>query len=103
MAWRRALLWERPCCSACNIFSPCPVPSEQAERMIHSSMIVMGVATILQTRLATIIQPAIRSAFGKRRLDLYNRTLGWLGGSLECIQHEGNAAFSIRLSALESM
>jgi hypothetical protein len=42
-------------------------------------------------------------AFGKRRLDLYNRTLGWLGGSLECIQHEGNAAFIIRLPALESI
>ena len=43
------------------------------------------------------------AAFGKRRLDLYNRTLGWLGGSLKCIQHEGNAAFIIRLPALESM
>jgi hypothetical protein len=43
------------------------------------------------------------AAFGKRRLDLYNRTLGWLGGSLECIQHEGNAAFIIRLPALESI
>ena len=43
------------------------------------------------------------AAFGKRRLDLYNRTLGWLGGSLECIQHEGNAAFIIKLPALESM
>ena len=42
-------------------------------------------------------------AFGNRRLDLYNRTLGWLGGSLECIQHEGNAAFIIRLPALESI
>ena len=42
-------------------------------------------------------------AFGKRRLDLYNRTLGWLGGSLECSQHEGNAAFIIRLPALESI
>ena len=43
------------------------------------------------------------AAFGKRRLDLYNRTLGWLGGSLECIQQEGNAEFIIRLPALESM
>jgi hypothetical protein len=43
------------------------------------------------------------AAFGKRRLDLYNRTLGWLGGSLECIQHERNADFIIRLPALESM
>ena len=43
------------------------------------------------------------AAFGKRRLDLYNRTLGWLGGSLECLQHEGNADFIIRLPALTSM
>ena len=43
------------------------------------------------------------AAFGKRRLDLYNRTLGWLGGSLECIQHDSNADFVIRLPALESV
>jgi glyoxylase-like metal-dependent hydrolase (beta-lactamase superfamily II) len=42
------------------------------------------------------------AAFGKRRLDLYNRTLGWLGGSLECTGHEGNAAFIVSLPALES-
>jgi hypothetical protein len=41
------------------------------------------------------------AAFGKRRLDLYNRTLGWLGGSLECTRHDGNAAFIIILPALE--
>ena len=44
-----------------------------------------------------------RAAFGKRRLDLYNRTLGWLGGSLECVQHESNADFIVRLPALESI
>jgi glyoxylase-like metal-dependent hydrolase (beta-lactamase superfamily II) len=38
-----------------------------------------------------------------RRLDLHNRTLGWLGGSLECSQHEGSAEFLISLPALESM
>jgi glyoxylase-like metal-dependent hydrolase (beta-lactamase superfamily II) len=43
------------------------------------------------------------AAFGKRRLDLYNRTLGWLGGSLDCIQHEGNADFIIRLPRLKSI
>jgi len=43
------------------------------------------------------------AGFGKRRLDLYNRTLGWLGGSLECSQHEGSAEFIIRLPALESV
>ena len=45
------------------------------------------------------IDPA---AFGRRRLDLYNRTLGWLSGSLECIQYKGNAAFIIQLPALVS-
>jgi glyoxylase-like metal-dependent hydrolase (beta-lactamase superfamily II) len=48
-------------------------------------------------------EPMDPAAFGKRRLDLYNRTLGWLGGSLECNQHEGNADFIIRLPALASM
>jgi hypothetical protein len=42
------------------------------------------------------------AAFGKRRLDLYNRTLGWLGGGLECVRREENADFVIRLPALES-
>jgi hypothetical protein len=45
------------------------------------------------------IDPA---AFGKRRLDLYNRTLGWLGGSLERNQHKDDASFIIRLPALVS-
>jgi hypothetical protein len=43
------------------------------------------------------------AAFGKRRLDLYNRTLGWLGGGLECSQHEGTVEFIIRLPGLESV
>jgi hypothetical protein len=43
------------------------------------------------------------AAFGKRRLDLYNRTLGWLGGSFESIQHEGSPDFIIRLPALKTM
>ena len=43
------------------------------------------------------------TAFGKRRLDLYNRTLGWLGGGLECVRREDNADFVIRLPALESV
>ena len=43
------------------------------------------------------------AAFGKRRLDLYNRTLGWLGGSFECIQDESNAEFVLRLPALKTM
>ena len=43
------------------------------------------------------------AAFGKGRLDLYNRTLGWLGGSLECIQDSGGAEFVMRLPALQSI
>ena len=43
------------------------------------------------------IDPA---AFG-RRLGLYNRTLSWLGGSLECSQHEGSAEFLVKLPALQ--
>jgi glyoxylase-like metal-dependent hydrolase (beta-lactamase superfamily II) len=56
----------------------------------------------IEIRLSSLerMDPA---AFGKRRLDLYNRTLGWLGGSLECTQHEDNAAFIISLPALECM
>jgi hypothetical protein len=45
------------------------------------------------------MDPAV---FGKRRLDLYNRTLGWLGGSLECSQQDGCAEFLIRLPALRA-
>ena len=42
------------------------------------------------------------AAIGQRRLDLYDRTLRWLGGSLECRRQEGSAEFIIRLPALES-
>ena len=43
------------------------------------------------------------AAFGKRRLDLYNRTLGWLGGSLECNHDNGGSEFLLRLPALQSI
>ena len=43
------------------------------------------------------------AAFGKRRLNLYNRTLGWLGGNLECIEQDGSAEFTIRLPALATV
>jgi glyoxylase-like metal-dependent hydrolase (beta-lactamase superfamily II) len=43
------------------------------------------------------------AGFGKRRMDLYNRTLGWLGGNLECNEQEGSAEFTIRLPALQAM
>ena len=48
-------------------------------------------------------EPINPAAFGKRRLNLYDRTLGWLGGGLESSQHEGSAEFIIRLPALASM
>jgi glyoxylase-like metal-dependent hydrolase (beta-lactamase superfamily II) len=40
------------------------------------------------------------AALGSRRLDLYNRTLGWLGGKLERRQHDGNTELILRLPAL---
>ena len=43
------------------------------------------------------------AGFGKRRLDLYNRTLGWLGGNLECNERDGSAEFTIRLPALQAV
>jgi hypothetical protein len=43
------------------------------------------------------------AAFSKRRLDLYNRTLGWLGGGLECNHNNDGAEFIMRLPALESV
>ena len=42
------------------------------------------------------------AALGKRRLDLYNRTLGWLGGKLERHEHDGNTEFIIGLPLLNS-
>jgi hypothetical protein len=42
------------------------------------------------------------AALGNRRLDLYNRTLTWLGGSLERRQQGGRTEFVIRLPAMQS-
>jgi hypothetical protein len=42
------------------------------------------------------------TALGKGWLDFSNRTLGWLGGSLECNQQDGNAEFIITLPTLWS-
>src|SRR5262245_57283086 len=47
-------------------------------------------------------EPIDLAALGQRRLELYNRTLGWLGGSLERSQQAANAEFIIRLPELES-
>lgn len=48
-------------------------------------------------------QPITTAAFGNHRLDLYNRTLGWLGGSLERHQQNGNAEFVIKLPVVASV
>ena len=68
----------------------------------HISIAIQVTSGQVEIRLSSPdrMDPA---AFGKRRLDLYNRTLGWLGGSFECIQHEGTADFIIRLPMLKSM
>jgi glyoxylase-like metal-dependent hydrolase (beta-lactamase superfamily II) len=47
-------------------------------------------------------QAITAAALGSRRLDLYNRTLGWLGGKLERCEHDGNTEFILRLPALNS-
>jgi hypothetical protein len=67
----------------------------------HISIVTHVASGHVEIRLSSREQmhPA---GFGKRRLDLYNRTLGWLGGSLESSQHGGNAELIIRLPALES-
>jgi len=74
-------------------------------------MAAMGVKHIgIATRVASgqvEIQLSSRqrldpAALGKRRLDLYNRTLGWLGGKLEPHEHDGNTEFIIRLPLLNS-
>jgi glyoxylase-like metal-dependent hydrolase (beta-lactamase superfamily II) len=79
---------------------------------VMEGMAGMGVKHISIATQVTLDQVEIRlssrermdpAAFGTRRLDLYNRTLGWLGGSLECVQHESNADFIIRLPALKTM
>jgi glyoxylase-like metal-dependent hydrolase (beta-lactamase superfamily II) len=45
-------------------------------------------------------QAITASDLGRRRLNLYNRTLGWLGGKLERREHDGNTEFIIRLPLL---
>ena len=68
----------------------------------HISVATRVAAARVEIRLSSRerIDPA---AFGKRRLDLYNRTLGWLGGSLECRQNDVNTDFVIKLPALQSL
>ena len=68
----------------------------------HISIVTRVASGHVEIRLSSRerIHPA---AFDKRRLDLYNRTLGWLGGSLECSHPAGSAEFVIRLPALRSV
>ena len=42
-----------------------------------------------------------RGAIGQRRLELYNRTLGWLGGSLERREEDTGTTFVIRVPAID--
>src|SRR5262245_14500143 len=91
------------------------IGAERLDDILTSLMEGMAGMGVRRIRIATRVasgQVEIRlssreridpAAFGKRRLDLYNRTLGWLGGSLECSQYEGSVEFLIRLPALESM
>jgi hypothetical protein len=48
-------------------------------------------------------EPTDPAAFGKRRPDRYNRTVGWLRGSLECSQDNGRTEFVMRLPALQAI
>jgi len=70
-----------------------------AKRISIATRVVSGHVEI---RLSSR-QPIDPDAFGKRRLDLYNRTLGWLGGSLECNHDNGGGEFILRLPALQSI
>ncbi len=62
-----------------------------------STDVVMGQVLI---RLSSR-QPVALAAFGNLRLDLYNRTLGWLGGSLERRLQNGSTEFVIKLPPLQ--
>jgi glyoxylase-like metal-dependent hydrolase (beta-lactamase superfamily II) len=68
----------------------------------HISIATRMVSDHVEIRLSSReqIDPA---AFGQRRLDLYARTLGWLGGSFECNRHDASAEFVIRLPTLQSV
>jgi glyoxylase-like metal-dependent hydrolase (beta-lactamase superfamily II) len=48
-------------------------------------------------------QPVAAAALGNRRLDLYNRTLGWLGGGLARRQRGKSTEFAITLPAVQSV
>jgi hypothetical protein len=48
-------------------------------------------------------QPVAAAALGNRRLDLYNRTLGWLGGSLARRQGGESTEIVITLPAVQSV
>ena len=67
----------------------------------HISIATRVVSGHVEIRLSSRerMDPA---TFDKRRLDLYNRTLGWLGGSLERCEQDGHPEFIIRLPALAS-
>jgi hypothetical protein len=99
-------------------FSPAVEPTDAnvgAERLddiLTSLTEGMAGAGVRNIRIATEVspgevrirlsssQPITSAAIGHRRINLYNRTLGWLGGRLECKKHDAGTEFVIKLSAL---
>ena len=91
------------------------IGAERLDDILTNLMEGMAGIGVKHIRIVTEVSPghvAIRlssrerinpAAFGRRRLDLYHRTLGWLGGSLECSQQAGNAELLIRLPALQAV
>ncbi|HKY09295.1 MAG TPA: hypothetical protein VJQ55_13675, partial [Candidatus Binatia bacterium] len=68
----------------------------------HISIATRVVAGAVEIRLSSRERMDL-AAFGKRRLDLYNRMLGWLGGHLEWSAQGGGADFTIRLASLQAV
>jgi hypothetical protein len=91
------------------------IGAERLDDILTDLMEGMAGIGVKHIRIVTEVSPgrvAIRlssreridpAAFGKRRFDLYDRTLGWLGGGFECRQPDGNAEFFIRLAALQAV
>jgi len=101
-------------------FDPAPqlrdanVGAERLDHILTTVMEGMAGAGASQIKISTEIirdhvvirlstqQPVSPDALGYRRLNLYNRMLGWLGGSLEFKPQPHNTELLIRLVASES-
>ena len=87
------------------------IAAERLDDIVTSLIEGMAAAGVTRIRLGTEATPdhvLLRlsadtnvnpEAFGQRRLALYGRTLGWLGGSLERA-HDDRSTFLLRLPAL---